>query len=86
MAIKTFRTLIDNTAYTLIKGGCTVIGVTENKVGQIRVVVTDVGDAVPDVGEVNYIEFEDDYQRSLSSGDVYMMSPSGPAWIMGEAE
>ena len=86
MAIKTFRTLIDNTAYTLIKGNCTVIGITENKVGQIRVVVTDVGDAAPATGEVNYIEFEDDYQRSLSAGDVYMMSPSGPAWIMGEAE
>ena len=86
MAIKTFRTLIDNTAYTLIKGNCTVIGITENKVGQIRVVVTDVGDAVPDVGEAAYIEFDENYQRSLSAGDVYMMSPSGPAWIVGEAE
>jgi len=86
MVIKTFRTQIDDTAYTLIKGGSTVIGVTENRVGQIRVVVTAVGDPVPDLSETQYIEFDDDYQRSLTAGDIYMMSPSGPAWIMGEGE
>lgn len=86
MATKSFRTLVSDNAYTLVGSGVTAFAATENKVGQIRVVVVDVGDPAPLVTETQYIPFDDLYSRNLDVADIYMMSPAGDAWISGEPQ
>lgn len=86
MAIRTFATAIDDTGYTKVGSNVTIFSATEELVGKIRVVVTDVGDAAPAIGEVNYVPFDSNYTRNADAVDIWMYSPLGAATIYGESQ
>lgn len=87
MAIKTFRTQVNGSTYVKVGSNVTVFAMTENKVGLLRTVVTDVGDPAPDVSETNYIPWDTTYARSgLSAADIWVLSPDFITFVYGEAE
>ncbi|MCP3653295.1 MAG: hypothetical protein GY766_00160 [Herbaspirillum sp.] len=64
----------------------TVFAATERLVGEINVVVTDVGDATPAAGEANHIPFDGSYTRNADAVDIWMISPNGDTTIYGEGQ
>ncbi|MCP4493806.1 MAG: hypothetical protein GY820_41870 [Gammaproteobacteria bacterium] len=86
MAIRSFATEINDAAYTKVGSNVTVFSAQENYVGSIKVVVTDVGDTAPSVGESNHIPFDGLYVRNADAVDIWMISPKGETVIYGEAQ
>lgn len=86
MAIRTFATAIDDTAYTKVGDNVTIFAATEELVGKVRVVVTDPGDSAPAAGETNFVPFDNNYSRNADAVDIWMYSPRGAATIYGEAQ
>jgi hypothetical protein len=90
MAIRSFATAINKSAYTKVGSNTTVFAATERLVGEINVVVTDVGDATPAPGETQYIPFNELYRREGAARDIWMIIPSAAVvsstTVYGEAE
>ena len=86
MATRTFSVSIGDTAYTKVGSNVTIFSATEELVGKVRVVVTDVGDAQPNIGETNYNPFDGEYERGADAVDIWMYSPLGLTTIYGEKQ
>ncbi len=83
MAIRTFATEINDTTYTKVGDNVTAFAATENRVGSVLVVVTDVGDSAPAAGEANRVPFDGEFNYSGVAADIWMISPNGSTTIYG---
>ena len=84
MVTRTFREQITDSAYTKVGDNVTMFSVVESAVGEVRVVVVDVGDTAPAVAETQYIDFDGFYTRNADAVDIYMLSPDGTTYVQGE--
>lgn len=86
MAIRSFATAITGTEYTKVGSNTTVFSATEELVGKLRVVITDVGDATPAAGEANFVPFDNLFRYEGAACDIWMISTKGPTTVYGVAE
>lgn len=83
MAIRTFATAINDTAYTKVGSNVTKFAAVENRVGSVLVVVTGVGDSAPAASEANHVPFDGEFNYSDVAADIWMLSPNGSTTIYG---
>lgn len=83
MAIRTFATAINDTTYTKVGDNVTTFAATENRVGSVLAVVTDVGDSAPAADEANHVPFDGEFNYSGTAADIWMISPNGSTTIYG---
>ena len=85
MAVRTFRTEVNGSAYVKVGSNVTTFAMTETKVGLLRAVVTDVGDPAPSIDEPNFIPWDVTYSRSgLPAADIWVLSPDFVTFVYGE--